>query len=74
MSLFDINMVFQTIGMMAVLAAKIENDKNIVMTDNLVKMAQAQKTFGELSKLYNATFHTPKYARYFTAIGAAISH
>ncbi len=69
-----LNMVFQTIGMMAVLAAKIEKDKNIVMTGNLVKVAQAQKTFGELAKLYNVRFHTPKYARYCTAIGAAISY
>ncbi len=69
-----LNMVFQTIGMMAVLAAKVEKDQNIVMTGNLVKVAQAQKTFGELSKLYKVKFHTPKYARYCTAIGAAISY
>ncbi|TVQ12195.1 MAG: type II pantothenate kinase [Bacteroidetes bacterium] len=69
-----LNMVFQTIGMMAVLAAKIEKDKDIVMTGNLVKVPQAQKTFHELSKLYKVKFHTPKYARYCTAIGAAISH
>jgi type II pantothenate kinase len=69
-----LNMVFQTIGMMAILAARVEKDKNIVMTGNLVKVKQAQNTFNELSKLYGATFHTPRYAEYCTAIGAAISH
>lgn len=69
-----LNMVFQTIGMMAVLASKVEKDKDIVMTGNLVKVPQAQKTFHELSKLYKVKFHTPKYAQHCTAIGAAISH
>lgn len=69
-----LNMVFQTIGMMAVLASKVEKDKNIVMTGKLVKVSQAQKTFRELAKLYNVTFHTPQYAEYCTAIGAAISY
>jgi type II pantothenate kinase len=68
-----LNMVFQTIGMMAVLAAKKESDTDIVMSGNLVKVAQAQKTFNELSKLYGVKFHTPAYAQYCTAIGAAIS-
>ncbi len=69
-----LNMVFQTIGMMAVLASKVEKDNQIVMTGNLVKIPQAQKTFQELSRLYNVTFYTPKYARHCTAIGAAISY
>lgn len=69
-----LNMVFQTIGMMAVLAARLEKDKNIVMTGNLVKVKQAQVIFKDLSKLYNVKFHTPKYAEYCTAIGAAIGN
>ncbi len=69
-----VNMVFQTIGMMAVLAAKVENDQNIVLTGNLIKVEQSNKTFKELSKLYNVKFHTPKYAEYCTAIGAAMSY
>lgn len=68
-----LNMVFQTIGMMAVLAAKKEKDTDIVMSGNLVKVPQAQRTFSELTKLYGINFHTPKQARYCTAIGAAIS-
>jgi type II pantothenate kinase len=69
-----INMVFQTIGMMAVLASKIEKDQNIVMTGKLVKVDQAQKIFYQLSNLYDVKFHTPLNAEYCTAIGAAISH
>lgn len=69
-----LNLVFQTIGMMAVLAAKAEKDKDIVISGNLIKVPQAAKTFSELSKLYGVNFHMPKHAQYCTAIGAAISH
>ncbi|TVQ88362.1 MAG: type II pantothenate kinase [Bacteroidetes bacterium] len=69
-----LNMVFQTIGMMAVLAAKVEKDTEIVISGNLITIPQAMRTFNELSKLYKVKFHLPKYARYCTAIGAAISH
>jgi type II pantothenate kinase len=68
-----LNLVFQTIGMMAVLAAKKESDSDIIMSGNLVKVPQALKTFNELSKLYGVNFHTPAHAIYCTAIGAAIS-
>lgn len=69
-----LNMVFQTIGMMAVLAAKVEGDKNIIVTGTLTRVKQADKTFRELAKLYKVTFHTPQYAQYCTAIGAALSN
>jgi type II pantothenate kinase len=69
-----LNMVFQTIGMMAVLAARAEKYKDIVISGNLIKVPQAEKTFQELSKLYRVKFHTPKYAQYCTAIGAAIAN
>lgn len=69
-----LNLVFQTIGMMAVLAAKVEKDFDIVVSGNLVKVPQAQKTFKELGKLYGVKFHTPKHAQYCTAIGAAIGY
>lgn len=68
-----LNMVFQTIGMMAVMAAKIERDTNIVLTGNLVKVPHAITTFKQLSSLYKVKFHNPAYAQYCTAIGAAIS-
>ncbi|MFN2394382.1 MAG: type II pantothenate kinase [Bacteroidales bacterium] len=69
-----LNMVFQTIGMMAVMAAKIEKDSEIVVSGNLSNVPQAARTFRELSKLYGVKFHIPKHARYCTAIGAAISY
>ena len=69
-----LNMVFQTIGMMAVLAAKVEKDSEIVISGNLSNVPQAGRTFNQLSKLYGVKFHIPVHARYCTAIGAAISH
>ncbi len=68
-----INMVFQTIGMLAIFAARAKKDKDIIITGNLVKVPQSKKTFDELSKLFNVNFHLPKHAQYSTAIGAAIS-
>lgn len=68
-----LNMVFQVVGMMAIFAARMENDSDIVLSGKLVNIPQAEKTFRELAKLYNVHFHAPKHAAYCTAIGAAIS-
>jgi type II pantothenate kinase len=68
-----LNMVFQVVGMMAIFAARTERDKDIIMAGKMVHVPQAQKTFSELGKLYNVSFHIPKHAEYSTAIGAAIS-
>ncbi len=68
-----INMVFQTIGMLAIFAAKAQKDKDIIMTGNLVRVPQSKKTFDELAKLFDVKFHFPKHAQFATAIGAAIS-
>ena len=68
-----INMVFQTIGMMAIFAARKQEDRDIVMTGNLVKIPQSRNIFSQLSKMFDVKFHFPKHAQYATAIGAAIS-
>jgi type II pantothenate kinase len=67
-----INLVFQTIGMIAVFNTKIDNTKDIVLTGNLTNVPQAQNIFDQLSKLYGVRFQTPQNAEYATAVGAAI--
>ena len=68
-----LTMVFQVIGMLAIFAARAQNDTDIVLSGKLVNIFQAQKTFSELGNLYGVKFHVPEHAEYCTAIGAGIS-
>jgi type II pantothenate kinase len=68
-----INLVFQTIGMIAVFATRIDHTNDIVLTGNLTNVPQAGEIFTQLSRLYNVKFVTPPNAEYATATGAAIS-
>lgn len=67
-----INLVFQTIGMIAVFNTRIDKIKDVVLTGNLTNVPQAQNIFEQLSKLYDVNFQTPLNAEYATAVGAAI--
>lgn len=69
-----INLVFQTIGMLAVFATKIDHTKDVVLTGNLTNVPQSKEIFTQLSQLYNVNFVTPSYAEFATAAGAAISY
>ncbi len=67
-----INLVFQTIGMVAVFNTRIDNIKEVVLTGNLTNVPQSEHIFQQLSKLYDVHFQTPANAEYATAVGAAI--
>jgi len=67
-----INLVFQTIGMIAVFNTRIDNIKDVVLTGNLTNVPQSEYIFNQLSKLYDVNFQTPQNAEYATAVGAAI--
>ncbi|NLX64049.1 MAG: type II pantothenate kinase [Clostridiaceae bacterium] len=67
-----INLVFQTIGMMAVFASRNEKVKDVVLTGNLANVPQARKIFDELTKLFGVVFHIPDHAEFATAAGAAM--
>lgn len=67
-----INLVFQTIGMIAVFNTRIDNIKDVVLTGNLTNVPQSENIFKQLSKLYDVNFTTPQNAEYATAVGAAI--
>lgn len=68
-----INMILQTIGMMAVFACKIDGTQNVVLCGNLTSVPDAQKCFDGIKELHNVEFIIPKYAEYATALGAALS-
>lgn len=68
-----INLVFQTIGMIAVFASRNDQTKDVVLTGNLTNVPQASEIFRRLSKLFDIRFLIPSSAEYATAVGAAIA-
>jgi type II pantothenate kinase len=68
-----INLVFQTIGMVAVFASRIDPTNDIILTGNLTNVPQATKIFAQLGELFSVNFITPPFAEYATAAGAAIT-
>ena len=69
-----INMIFESIGMMAVFATLSSNLKDIVLIGALSAMPHASTVFENLAKIHPVRFHIPKDAIFATAVGAAISH
>lgn len=69
-----LNMVFQTIGMMAVFACRNEDMKNVILTGTLSQVPSAKKVFQMLHNMHGINFIIPKDAIYATATGAALSY
>lgn len=69
-----ITLVFQTIGMISVFAARIDQTQDIVLTGNLTNVPESREIFNQLGQLFNVNFITPLNAEYATAAGAAITH
>ena len=66
------NLVFQSIGTMAVLAARTTGLKDVVFTGQMTRVPQCRELFRIFSQLYSVHFHVPDHAEFATAIGAAI--
>lgn len=69
-----LNMVFQTIGMLAVFACRNSPVKNVVLTGALTLLPGARTTFDALEALHPVRFIVPEDALFATAIGAALSY
>lgn len=67
-----INLVFQTIGMIAVFATRIDHTTDVVLTGNLTNVPQSRDIFKQLGELFKVNFIFPPNAEYATAAGAAI--
>ncbi len=67
-----LNMVFETIGMMALFAARSRGIKDIVLTGNLTSIAYAKTAFASLSDMFSVNFTIPENAQYATVIGTAL--
>ena len=68
-----INMIFESIGTMAVFATLNDQVKDIVLIGSLAMVGQAKEVFGMLQNLHDVRFHIPTEAIYATAVGAALS-
>jgi len=67
-----INLVFQTIGVLSIFAARIDGTEDIVLTGNLTNVPQSREIFEGLTKIHPVRFHIPEHAEFATALGAAI--
>lgn len=67
------NLVYQTIGMLAVFACQKDDRKDIVLTGSLAGLAPAKPVFDLMSRLYEVNFILPDNAVFATAIGAVMS-
>ena len=68
-----INMVFETIGMISIFAARGKNIRDVILTGNLSSVAQAPSVFETLNKMFDMNFMIPEYSRFGTVIGAALA-
>lgn len=70
------NMVYETIGMVSVFAAREAGVENIVLTGNLTRLPHCARKFRELNALrenYGVNFIIPENSRFATVIGTALS-
>lgn len=68
-----INMVFETIGMVSIFAARTYGLRDVVLTGNLSGMELAKTTFNGLNNMFGMNFVIPEYSRFGTVIGAALA-
>lgn len=67
-----INMVFESVGMLAVFAARSKGIKDVILTGNLARLPQAKGITETFSTLFGLNFVIPENAEFATAIGAAL--
>lgn len=69
------NMVFETVGMVSIFAARSVGARDIILTGNVTQLERCRAKFDEFNRLEvsnGLNFVIPDRARFATAIGAAI--
>jgi type II pantothenate kinase len=67
------NLVFETVAMVSMFAARSVGVKDIVITGNVTELDYCKKKFEEINGLgYGVRFVIPEYSRYATVIGTAL--
>lgn len=67
-----VNMVSETVAMMAIFAARNYGIRDIVLTGNLTTISPVRRTFEGLCKPFDVNFIIPELSQYGTVIGAAM--
>lgn len=68
-----LNLVFETVGMVSIFAARWAGVKDIVLTGNVTTLAECKRKYEEFNSLgYGVRFITPERSGFATAIGAAL--
>lgn len=67
-----INMVFETIGMISIFAARNYGLRDVVLTGNLSAVRQAPQIFDTLNRMFDMNFIIPSNSSFGTVIGAAL--
>ncbi len=66
------NMVFESVGVLAVFAARSRGVRDIVVAGNLTVIDYARAAFDNLSSMFDVNFIIPENAQYATVIGTAL--
>ena len=69
------NLVFETVGMVSIFAARSVGAKDIILTGNVTRLSHCKRKFDEFNHLevgHGLNFVIPERARFATAIGAAM--
>ncbi len=66
------NMVYETIAMTSIFAARSRGVTDIVLTGNLAVSAYAKELFPRLSAMFGVNFMIPELAQFATVIGTAL--
>ena len=69
-----INMIFQTVGMMAVFASRNDTIRDVVLTGTLTTLPQAPGILSAITDRFGLRFLIPPNSVYATAIGAALPY
>ncbi|NLC84183.1 MAG: pantothenate kinase [Ruminococcaceae bacterium] len=69
-----VNLVFQSVGTNAVLAARLNGVRDIIFTGNLTQVEAGKRVLAGFSILYDMNITVPEYAEFATATGAALSN
>ena len=67
-----LNMVYETIGMISIFAARSKDTKDIVLTGNLSNLPYAAQIFPTLSSMFGVNFIIPENSPFSTVIGTAL--
>ncbi len=69
-----INMVYESIEMLSVFAARQKSLGNIVLTGNLTNLPQCRHIYAKLSSMFGVNYIIPENASFATVIGAALHY